>query len=92
MGRLSVIRMSLFLSAWLAAVSVMAHHAATGRYERDTFGEIQGEITDIFWRNPHVRFIVTRTGDDGQVEDWEVEFGSVNTIERLGVIKPRLLS
>jgi len=80
-----IIRASLFLSASLAVVSVMAHHAATGRYERDTFGEIEGEISDIFWRNPHVRFIITRIGDGGQQEDWEVEFGSVNTIERLGV-------
>lgn len=84
---MSIIRVGLFLSAWLAALSVMAHHAATGRYERDVFGEIEGEITDIFWRNPHVRFIITRTNDDGQQEDWEVEFGSVNTLERLGVTR-----
>ena len=62
-----------------------AHHAATGRYEPDGFGEIEGEITDIFWRNPHVRFLINRTGDDGEDEEWEVEFGSVNTVERIGV-------
>lgn len=84
---MNLIRMSVIFLAWLAAASVSAHHAATGRYERDTFGEIQGEITDIFWRNPHVRFIIARTGEDGQEENWEVEFGSVNTLERLGVTR-----
>ena len=70
--------------------SATAHHAATGRYAPDTFGEIEGEITDIFWRNPHVRFLISRTGDDGEVEEWEVEFGSVNTVERIGVSRDRV--
>jgi len=65
--------------------SAAAHHAVTGRYAPDAYGEIEGEITDVFWRNPHVRFLISRTGDDGQEEEWEVEFGSVNTVERIGV-------
>ena len=65
--------------------SAIAHHASTGRYEPDGFGEIEGEITDVFWRNPHVRVLINRTRDDGEVEEWEVEFGSVNTVERIGV-------
>ena len=65
--------------------SAAAHHAATGRYAPDAFGEIEGEITDIFWRNPHVRFLISHTGDDGEEEEWEVEFGAVNTVERIGV-------
>ena len=84
---MKTVRIGLLITLTLSAFSVLAHHAATGRYERDVFGEIEGEITDIFWRNPHVRLIITRTGDDGQQEDWEVEFGSVNTLERLGVTR-----
>ena len=80
MVRIYLILLLLFLFG-----SAVAHHAATGRYAPDAFGEIEGEITDIFWRNPHVRFLITRTGDDGEDEEWEVEFGSVNTLERIGV-------
>ncbi|MDH3508202.1 MAG: DUF6152 family protein, partial [Gammaproteobacteria bacterium] len=74
-----------FLAVSLLAVCASAHHASTGRYDPNTFGTIEGEITDIFWRNPHVRFLVSRTNASGQLEEWEVEFGSVNTVERLGV-------
>lgn len=41
-----------------------------GRYAPDSFGTIEGEITDIFWRNPHVRLLIGRTGDDGVRLDW----------------------
>ena len=80
-----MLRIYLFFILILVSFSAAAHHAATGRYAPDGFGEIEGEITDIFWRNPHVRFLINRTLGDGQVEEWEVEFGSVNTVERIGV-------
>ena len=80
-----MIRSYLILIILLVSGSAIAHHAATGRYAPDGFGEIEGEITDIFWRNPHVRFLISRAGDNGEVEEWEVEFGSVNTLERIGV-------
>ena len=80
-----MIRSYMILFVLFACGPALAHHAATGRYEPDGFGEIQGEITDIFWRNPHVRFLISRTGEDGEDEEWEVEFGSVNTVERIGV-------
>ena len=73
--------------ASLAALCASAHHAATGRYDPDAEGVIEGEITDIFWRNPHVRLLLGRTGEDGQEEEWEIEFGSVNTVERLGITR-----
>ena len=61
-----------------------AHHASTGLYDRDTFGAVEGEIVSIFWRNPHVRLEVARAGPSGETETWEIEFGSVNTLERTG--------
>lgn len=71
----------------LVAVGAMpshAHHASTGLYDRDTFGAVEGEIVSIFWRNPHVRLEVAREGPGGEAETWEIEFGSVNTLERTG--------
>ncbi|MEE2983054.1 MAG: DUF6152 family protein [Pseudomonadota bacterium] len=69
---------------------VSAHHAATGRYEPDLFGVTEGVITDVFWRNPHVRLLIAVEGDDGQVDEWEVDFGSVNTVQRLGVSRDKV--
>lgn len=78
-------RICVALCVLLGALSANAHHASAGIYDRNDIGEIQGEILSVFWRNPHVRFNVTRIGESGEEEIWEVEFGSVNTVERLGV-------
>ena len=80
-------RVLSLLATLLLAASVSAHHASTGRYDPNIFGTVEGEITDIFWRNPHVRLMISRTNEAGQAEAWEVEFGSVNTVERLGVTR-----
>ena len=58
------IRICLLLTALFAACSATAHHAATGRYDPDLVGVVEGEITEIFWRNPHVRMLLQRTADN----------------------------
>lgn len=80
MIRLSALPVLLFYT-----VTASAHHAATGRYEPDAFGEIEGVIADVFWRNPHVRLLIAVEAEGGQEDVWEVDFGSVNTVQRLGV-------
>ena len=82
---MNLIRICILFGGLLGAVGAAAHHAATGLYDRNTIGEIEGEISSIFWRNPHIRLGITRIGESGEEEAWEVEFGSVNTVERLGV-------
>lgn len=37
------------------------------------------------WRNPHVRFILLVTADDGSEDPWQIEAGSVNSLERMGI-------
>jgi hypothetical protein len=72
--------------AWMAAAPIVyAHHAAAGLYDRTTTAAMSGDIVSVFWRNPHVRLSIDVTGDDGSHETWEIEAGSVNTLERMGV-------
>ena len=87
-----MIRLGLLLGVLLAATvtGVTAHHASSGLYDNQTIGEIEGEVSSIFWRNPHVRLGVTRAGENGQEEEWDIEFGSVNTLERIGVSRDRV--
>ena len=82
-----MIRLGVLLGVLLAimATEVSAHHASAGIYDNTTIGEIEGEVSSIFWRNPHVRISIIRIGVNGEEETWEVEFGSVNTLERIGV-------
>ena len=87
-----MIRFGLAVGVLLAAMvtGVGAHHARSGLYDNRTSGEIEGEVSSIFWRNPHVRIGITRTGENGQEEEWDIEFGSVNTLERIGVSRDQV--
>jgi hypothetical protein len=65
-------------------VAAVAHHSLLG-YDTNELVELQGEVTDIFWRNPHIRLTISTTADTGQEEIWTVEGSPVNTMERLGI-------
>jgi hypothetical protein len=64
---------------------IAAHHAASGLYDRDGTITVGGRIESVFWRNPHVRFSLSVANEDGGVERWEIEAGSVNSLERMSV-------
>ncbi len=78
-------RFAIGLSLCLAPIVAASHHAAAGLYDNEAIGEVEGVVVSVFWRNPHVRFRLERTGDNGQPETWEIEGGSVNTLERVGL-------
>ena len=58
-----------------------AHHAFGGFFDMGTMTEIEGVVTEMSWRNPHVRFGV-RT-DDGNV--WQIETNSVSILRRMDI-------
>ena len=62
-----------------------AHHAASGLYDRDGSITVGGRIDSVFWRNPHVRFTLSVPSEDGSEQRWEIEAGSVNSLERMSV-------
>jgi len=60
-----------------------AHHSF-GLYSDDVT-EIQGELIDVSWRNPHVRFIVQTTDSAGQEETWTLEGAAGYILQRRGL-------
>lgn len=78
-----------FIIAILLAVACVheapAHHAASGLYDRDGWLTVRGRVESLFWRNPHVRFRLMVGGENGVEVPWEIEAGSVNSLERMGI-------
>lgn len=75
-----------FIAASLfAAGTACGHHASAGLYERGGSATVQGRVESLQWRNPHVRFSLLVMNAQGAEETWEIEGGSVNTLERIGV-------
>ncbi len=75
----------IVLAAVSAGNSTWAHHAAQSVYFTDQIIEVKGEITNLLWRNPHVRFTLAVEQPDGGTQEWNVESIPVTRLTRVGV-------
>jgi len=61
-----------------------AHHSTRAFYDRDASAQIEGVITSVFWRNPHVGLTLRVRDEQGREAQWELEGGTINTLRRRG--------
>ena len=61
-----------FAAAAAVSLGARAHHSVAGNFDPGTTIEVEGAITGIHWRNPHVKFSMTVTGEGGEQEEWEI--------------------
>ncbi len=67
----------LVLLAILMSAPVPAHHGTVENpllYFADELVEIEGELTEVFWHNPHTRARLSVVDDNGDEITWELEF------------------
>ena len=50
------------------AAPANAHHSFA-KFDRQRSIELEGELVEVKWQNPHVQFTLRSRGDDGQVQD-----------------------
>jgi len=69
------------LMAWsMLAAGVAAHHSGS-EYDRTTV-EIQGQLLEVAWQNPHVHFFVRTTDPSGKALTWDIEANSLSILRR----------
>lgn len=81
------IKRPLRLAAAVAlAVSgaVYAHHPISGKFDSTRPIELEGIVSAVDWRNPHVHVFLSVTADNGEVVNWAVELESPVVLERSG--------
>jgi len=71
--------------AVVAAGRAAAHHSSAAVYDRDTIVEAEGDIVEMSWVNPHVRFKVRSLDPGGRERTWEIESNSVSVVSRFGL-------
>ncbi len=76
---------SLLAGLCLLPLASLAHHAAQVTYHTDQIIEVEGEITSLVWRNPHIRFTMNVSGTEGGTAIWNVESIPVTRLARVGV-------
>lgn len=79
------IRFGLLLAGLIVASSpAMAHHSGAG-FNSDEVIEITGAVKEFQFTNPHTWIQVIVTNENGEEEEWSVEWGSPNRLARDGV-------
>ena len=58
------------VAAALFAPRAQAHHAFATEFDAALEGEVKGEVTRVWWQNPHIRYDVTMKMPNGTTEVW----------------------
>ena len=88
-----MMKSTLFASALVLIVlgpEAFAHHSRAAMYDMSSMREIEGEVTRILWRNPHIRFWL-ESEVAGETVLYEIESTPPLTLARHG-IGPEILS
>ncbi len=67
-----------------------AHHAFAADYEPGNEGEVEGVITEVIYKNPHARYYLEVSNDDGSKELWDLQTMNLMMLGRVGWTKDTL--
>lgn len=70
----------------LSAVSAVHAHHSTAFYTNETL-ELQGELVDIQWQNPHIKFALKTVSAAGVETVWRLEASSIFLRQQDGVTR-----
>ncbi|MBS1817018.1 MAG: hypothetical protein JSU08_03730 [Acidobacteria bacterium] len=70
-----------------AGAPLLAHHAFSAEFNPNAPVKLQGPITKVELINPHAWIHMKVTKPDGKVEEWAVEGGTPNTLQRRGITR-----
>lgn len=68
----------------LAAMPILAHHSFKAEYDETHLITLNGTVTKVSWKNPHVMLNMDVKDDSGKAANWELELASPNGLLRQG--------
>lgn len=71
--------------------NAIAHHAFAVDFDANTHGAIDGKVVEVFYKNPHARYYLEVTRDDGETETWDVQTMNLSILSRLGWKKDTII-
>lgn len=60
------------------------HHSFAAEFTAEETATITGVVVEVWFRNPHVRYYVEVTNEDGEVERWDTRGSSPSLLVRKG--------
>ncbi|HLF12005.1 MAG TPA: DUF6152 family protein [Gammaproteobacteria bacterium] len=80
-----MLRVSVFVGSLLLPVAGFTHHSVAAWFDPSEITELEGELTELRWQNPHIVFTLKITDDAGQETLWDMESLSVSGVSRTGL-------
>jgi len=84
--RNTIIFVSLVLVLFLSA-PLLAHHAFSAEYDNTKPVKVQGVVSKVEWKNPHIWFYVDVKDAAGKVTTWGFSGGPPGMLQRRGITK-----
>jgi hypothetical protein len=69
----------------IASIPLMAHHGISAAYDVCKTVTLDGVLTRLEWRNPHVVLRLSVLGKDGKTLMWNIETPAPNVLNREGL-------
>jgi hypothetical protein len=63
---------TLLCASLLIAAPASAHHSFA-KFDRQRSIELEGELAEVRWQNPHVQYTLRSRGADGKEQTWKLE-------------------
>ena len=61
-----------------------SHHSFTAEFVADKTATLKGTITQVWFKNPHVRYLFVVENEDGEEETWDARGSPVVWLARKG--------
>ena len=83
----AILRLSsaVVAGALVTLPNVASGHHSMSEFDRSIVTEVEGVVSRISWRNPHILLEVTATGDNGAAAVWYFEGSAVSAQRRRGL-------
>ena len=72
------------LAVSIGAAPLRAHHSFAAQFDASKPITLQGAVTKVEWRNPHIWVYLDVKNADGSVTAWECEGGAPTALTRQG--------
>jgi len=78
------------LVAALTSAAAFAHHSFTATYNETETMQIEGQLVQFMFRNPHAWVHVMAPDENGEMQRWGVEWGGAGQLSGQGVTRESL--
>jgi hypothetical protein len=65
-------------------IPLQAHHSFAAEFDYDRLGEIEGEVIEVLFVNPHARYFIAVTDASGNEVIWDAQTRSPSALTRIG--------